>query len=243
MMRWAAALAVSAAPAFGQCSQALVLAIDVSASVDPQEYVLQSEGLAFALTEPLVMYYFLNEREAPVWLAAYEWSGSRQQRLVLDWMPVTSESDLHAAADAILAARRSLAQGTTGIGAALLYGGELFARGPDCPEKTLDVSGDGQNNDWPPPEEARYDPSLFGVKINGLVIGANFPMDHLLNPNRVGALTAYYEDRVIKGEEAFVEVADNFSDFGRTMRRKLIRELGGVEVSGLWLDWEFTQAP
>lgn len=219
------ALLLAAPPALADCRQALVLALDVSASVDAQEYRLQTGGLAAALRDVEVRQAFLARPGAPVSLAVFEWSGATYQRLVVDWTEVADQSVLDAAADAIELNPVPPVQTTTGIGAAMIFAGELFARGPTCPERTLDISGDGQNNDWPRPEEARLDASLGGITINGLVIGADFPIDHELNPNRMGALTNYYRNRVIKGFGAFVETADDFDDFGDAIRRKLIREL------------------
>ncbi len=228
-MRWLLALLLSAAPAFAECRQALVLAIDVSASVDYREYQLQSRGLAYALRDDEVREAFLAPGP-PVWLAVFEWSSAEYQRLLVDWTEVRTGADLEGVAAAIEADKVLAEQSTTGIGAALLYAGALFDRAPSCLEFTLDVSGDGQNNDWPRPEDARLDESLAGVSINGLVIGADFPIDHELNPNRMGALSNYYRARVIKGPGAFVETAEGFEDFGEAMRRKLIRELDTLMV-------------
>lgn len=224
MIRWFCLFFLAALPVFGECRQSLVLAIDVSASVDGEEYHLQSQGLAFALRDPEVQDAFLRPG-APVWIAVYEWSSANHQRLLVDWTPVENTSTIEQLARLLEKSAAPDEQSTTGIGAAMLYAGELFARGPVCLENTLDISGDGQNNDWPRPEDARRDASLRHVNINGLVIGANFPVDHELNPNRRGALTNYYRARVIKGPGAFVETARDFSDFGEAMRRKLIREL------------------
>lgn len=232
-MRAAAlAIALVAAPAAAQepCRQALVLAIDVSASVDRQEYRLQADGLAWALRDPEVQGAFLARPGFPVALAVFEWSGADYQRLVADWTMIDAAEDLGRIAGLIEASPAPASQTTTGIGAAMLFAAELFARGPVCAERTLDISGDGQNNDWPRPEEARLEPGLAAVTINGLVIGADFPLDHALNPNRMGALTKYYRNRVIKGAGAFVEEADDFADFGSAMRRKLIRELTTMMV-------------
>jgi hypothetical protein len=227
------ALLLAAPPALADCRQALVLALDVSASVDAQEYQLQTGGLAAALRDAEVRQAFLGRPGSPVALAVFEWSGAAYQRLVLDWTPVEDAAALDAAAAAIERNPVPPDQSTTGIGAAMLYAGELFARGPACAERTLDISGDGQNNDWPRPEEARLDESLKRITINGLVIGADFPLDHELNPNRMGALTNYYANRVIKGLGSFVETATNFEDFGNAMRRKLIRELSTMMLGAV----------
>ena len=222
--------AAGSAAAQEPCRQGLILALDVSASVDAWEYRLQSGGLAWALRDAEVRQAFLARPEAPVHLAVFEWSGARYQRLLVDWVAVTGEEVLDRVAATIEENPIPPEQSTTGIGGAMLFAAELFASGPDCDERTLDISGDGQNNDWPRPEEARNDERLAGVTINGLVIGGDFPLEHALNPNRMGALTAYYRNRVIKGPSAFVETADNFRDFGSAMRRKLVRELSTVIV-------------
>jgi len=241
-MRWLAltlALAAAAAAAAGQgraqapCRQALMLAIDVSASVDFQEYSLQAEGLAAALRDPEVYQAFMGRTEVPVWIAVFEWSSGSYQRVLVDWTAVSGAEILERIARAIETNPLPPEQSTTGIGAAIVFAGELFARGPSCPERTLDISGDGQNNDWPRPEVTRHDPLLSGITINGLVIGADFPIDHELNPNRMGALENYYRARVIKGAGAFVETAEDFNDFGNAMRRKLIRELNTLMVGGV----------
>lgn len=233
-LRWVfAALFLSATSAVAECRQALVLAIDVSASVDFEEYRLQSQGLAFALRDGQVQDAFLRKEDPPVSIAVFEWSSAEYQRLVVDWTRVLDAETLENIARRIENNPLPSQQSTTGIGAAIKYAGQLFQRGPECFEKTLDVSGDGQNNDWPRPEDARLDDSLNGVNINGLVIGAEFPIDHELNPNRMGALSNYYRARVIKGPGAFVEVANDFQDFGETMRRKLIRELSTALIGQL----------
>ena len=115
---------------------------------------------------------------------------------------------------------RSFEQYPTALGFALLFGGRALAARPDCAQRTLDVSGDGTNNDGVSPELARRDFPLAGITVNGLVIGAN-----------VVTLARYYQQFVIQGPGAFVEVADDYADFERAMRRKLLRELGVIEMS------------
>ena len=106
------------------------------------------------------------------------------------------------------------------IGYALLFGGRSLAERGDCERRTLDVSGDGTNNDGIAPELARREDALAGITINGLVIGAN-----------VATLGRYYQQFVIQGQGAFVEVAQDYDGFERAMRRKLLRELGVIEMS------------
>ena len=116
--------------------------------------------------------------------------------------------------------RRSFEQYPTALGYALIFGGRALANRGDCEQRTLDVSGDGTNNDGLAPELARRDEGLAGVTVNGLVIGAN-----------VATLGRYYQQFVIQGPGAFVESAQDYAGFERAMRRKLLRELGVIEMS------------
>lgn len=216
----AAAVALGAGPAAGACRLALSLGLDVSSSVDAREYRLQTEGLAAALVAPEVAEAFLATPETPVMLHIYEWSGWQQQIVRLDWTPITGEADLARIAANLRLQKRSFEQFPTALGFALRYGGQTLA-GQDCTRRTLDLAGDGTNNDGISPEVARRDLPVPGIVVNGLVIGAN-----------VQTLGRYYQQFVIQGPGAFVEVAADYEDFERAMRRKLLRELGVIEMSG-----------
>ncbi len=213
-----------AGPADATCRQALAVGLDVSASVDHLDYVLQAEGMARALVAPDVVAAFLSPGE-PVALALFEWSGTGYQRVIQPWVMVTDAGVLEDVAARVAAHRRTHWQGATAIGSAILYGGAMLAEGPVCARATLDISGDGVTNDGPPPAVAHAAPELQGVTINGLAITGDLPMDHEGLRDGIGPLTRYYRDNVIKGPGAFVEVATDFEDFERAMRRKLVREL------------------
>jgi len=216
-----AAVAVAAgAPAGAACRLALSLGLDVSSSVDAREYRLQTEGLSAALVAPEVAEAFLATPEAPVMLHIYEWSGWQQQVVRLDWTAITGEADLARIAVALRDQKRSFEQYPTALGLAMQFGGRALAR-QDCAKRTLDLAGDGTNNDGLSPEVARRDMAVPGITVNGLVIGAN-----------VDTLGRYYQQFVIQGPGAFVEAADDYADFERAMRRKLLRELGVIEMSG-----------
>jgi hypothetical protein len=217
----AAVSGAGAGAAAGACRLALSLGLDVSSSVDAREYRLQTAGLAAALTSPEVTEAFLSKPEAPVMLHVYEWSGWQQQVVRLDWTPIVSEADLAAVAARLAAQARSFEQYPTAVGFALIFGARALGQRGDCRQRTLDLSGDGTNNDGISPEAARRDLPLDGVTVNGLVIGAN-----------VETLGRYYQQFVIQGPGAFVEVAADYADFERAMRRKLLRELGVIEMSG-----------
>ena len=234
-MRLWAALAGAVAglcPAAGEaaCRLALALALDVSGSVDEQEYALQLNGVADALVDTQVRAAFLGNTGAPVALAIYEWSSSTYQRQVLDWVLIESADDLEAVRATLLGWRRAPAPEATGLGAALLYAKDLFARGPMCWQQTLDISGDGKNNDWPIPERLRKDGRLQGMNVNALVVARDFQSVLALTPDGVTELSAYFKTRIIQGPGAFIEVAVGYEDYARAMQRKLLRELATVPL-------------
>lgn len=221
----AAILAVISGPAEAACRLALALALDVSGSVDGDEYRLQMAGLSEALGDPDVEAALFALPDAPVALAVYEWSSSRYQRVIQDWVVISQRPDLNALRARLLNWSRIPAPEATGLGAALEFGGAMLLRAPVCWDRTLDVSGDGKNNDWPDPELARARGPLGGMRINALVIaddnGAGGERGHL----GAAELSAYFKARVIQGEDAFVEIALGFEDYAEAMRRKLLREL------------------
>lgn len=224
-MKLAAAclLAALGGPAQAEtCRLALSLALDVSSSVDAEEYRLQAEGLAAALVAAEVEAAFLGVEGAWVALQVFEWSGRQQQETRLDWTLVRSAGDLARIAARLRGMARSHDDYPTALGYAMGYGATALARGPVCDRRTLDVSGDGANNEgFEPPLAIRAFP-FEGVTVNGLVVG----------PNRA-VLRRYFEGFVIHGPGAFVEMAEDYADFKRAMRRKLARELGVGLLSAL----------
>jgi hypothetical protein len=219
----ALALALVAGPASAQvCRLALSLALDVSSSVDSREYALQREGLAAALSAPEVQEAFLSVPGHHVALHIYEWSGRAQQVTRQDWVAIRATADLDAVAAGLRAQGRSFAQYPTALGFAMGYGARALLDQPGCRQHTLDVSGDGTNNDGFAPEVARREFPFDGVTVNGLVVGANWE-----------TLARYYGRFVIQGPGSFVETAQEYADFERVMRRKLVRELGAGAVSQL----------
>ena len=197
------------------CRLALLLALDISSSVDAEEDALQRQGLARALMAPEVAEAVLAVPDDPVALAVYEWSGRYQQQTILDWTLIPSLAELSAVSSAISASRRSYAEYPTALGYALGHAATIFARAPDCLQAKLDVSGDGINNDGFPPALAYANFPLDGVTVNGLAIGGHDP-----------EVLAYYRSDLIRGPGAFAIEADGFADFERAMREKLVREMG-----------------
>ncbi|MEM7723694.1 MAG: DUF1194 domain-containing protein [Pseudomonadota bacterium] len=208
-----AALAATPALAQDQCRLALQLGVDVSASVDAQEYQIQLSGLASALLDEAVVAGFLNG-PGPVALSIFEWSGRFQQDVLVDWTLVTSEADLTTIAEQVLGQTRAHQDFPTALGYALGFAATRFETAPPCLFQTLDISGDGQNNDGFPPAAAYQHFNFDGVTVNGLAIGGASRL-----------IEDYYAAEVIRGPGAFVEYARNFDEFAEAMRRKLEREL------------------
>ncbi len=216
------AAAVAAAPGAAGCRLALVLALDISASVDAREDELQRGGLARALIAPEVQDAFLADPDQPVWLAVFEWSGPRSQVDLLPWLEIASAGDLDLAARAVAGSRRSRDDMPTAIGNALGHAATLFRHGPGCAAGTLDVSGDGRNNEGFPPASAYRAFDFDNVTVNGLAISGG-----------EAGVADYYRAEVIRGPGAFVIEAENFRDYERAIRGKLLRELQGPVIGGL----------
>jgi uncharacterized protein DUF1194 len=218
---WLVAFASPAAA----CRLALALAIDVSSSVDAREDALQRGGLAAALLAPEVeAAFFAGDR--PVALAVYEWSGRYNQTLVLEWLLIETPADLLRAATIIGRSKRGYDDYPTAIGYALGYGAGLLARAPACLSQTIDIAGDGENNDGFGPGAAYAEFPLGGVTVNGLVVNAG-EYEAELN------LIEYYRAEILYGPGAFLQVAQGFDDYERAMRRKLERELRPKAVGAL----------
>ena len=195
------------------CRLALVLAMDVSSSVDANEDRLQRNGLAAALLAPEVQAAFFASPD-PVALQIFEWSGQRNQTDLLDWTLITSPADLLFAANLLADGARSISDMPTAMGYALGYASIKLQQAPACLFQTIDMAGDGTNNDGFGPINAYAAFPFEGVTVNGLAIAGSDT-----------SVLRYYETEVIRGPTAFVEVANGFEDFEDAMRRKLVREL------------------
>lgn len=216
-----------------QCRQALALGLDVSGSVDPNEYRLQLDGLADALRQADVHTAFLGHEGTNVRLMIYEWSGLEDQRVVIPWSTITSSHQLNGIATTLTDTQQARAQDdTTAIAAAMLFGTQELQQQDDCWQKTLDISGDGPANIGAHPKAVTED-IVGSVTINGLVIAPNTRSNTTKNLTKVKTLLIYYRSFVIRGPGAFIEVAETHMDFADAMRRKLIRELQLPNLSQL----------
>ncbi|MCA0870104.1 DUF1194 domain-containing protein [Seohaeicola saemankumensis] len=211
-----AGLAATTAAA-AECRLALALALDVSSSVDAREDALQRGGMAAALIAPEVQSAFFAS-PLPVAVAVYEWSGRYNQELLADWRLIRGPGDLLDLAQTIGRSTRSHNDFPTAMGHALGYGAGLLQRGPACLFRTLDMAGDGENNEGFGPGPAYREFPFADVTVNGLVVNAADYEAEI-------SLIDFYRTEVLHGPGAFLEVAQGFEDYERAMRRKLEREL------------------
>ena len=207
------------------CRLALLLALDVSSSVDAREDRLQRGGLVSALISPQVEAAFFAA-DQPVALAVYEWSGRYNQEVLLDWVMIRNKAALVQAAEVIAKSKRSHNDFPTAMGYALGYGATMFERAPSCLRKTLDMAGDGQNNEGFGPQAAYREFAFGDVTVNGLVVNAaEFESET--------GLIAHYKSEVLHGPGAFMVIADGFEDYERAITRKLERELTPPTIGAL----------
>ena len=196
------------------CRLALVLAIDVSRSVDSREYRQQLQGLAQALRDEEVQAVLLD-RGAPVALASFEWSSPGHQRLITDWALLLNIHHVEVMALQLDRTERSALGHHTAIGAALVYAKELLERAPDCAQQVIDLSSDGYNNQGPTPEAVYASNDFSAISVNALVVSG------LKRP----VLQQYFEERVIHGFGAFAVPTESYEDYAEAIKRKLLREL------------------
>jgi hypothetical protein len=216
-------------PALADDEQAdllLVLAADVSRSVDERKFRLQREGYAAAIVDPRVVRAMTTGATGRIALCFMEWASDGEQIIVIDWMPVASAADAQAASTRIREAPRAF-MGRTSISAAIDYSMGVLARSPfAAPRRVIDVSGDGTNNSGRPVNAARDAAIAQGVTINGLVILSDVPLPtNPMHTHPPGGLTAYYESNVVGGPGAFVVEAESFEAFGQLLVSKLVKEI------------------
>lgn len=225
--------AQSQSQAHSSCRQALVLALDVSGSVDSREYRLQLSGLAAALRHPEVVQALIAMPSNPVHLAIFEWSSPSYQRLLLNWTAITDEPTLLQIATRLDRTKRDPGGAGTALGTAMMHGQSLLARQKGCWKHTLDISGDGKNNNGPHPRDVRGSMDARSLTINALVIAADADETSDQRQTEIGELVGYFKAMVILGPDAFVETALGFKDYEDAMVRKLKRELENPVLSAL----------
>lgn len=212
----------AAAQTAGPVDLQLVLAVDVSRSIDEQEARLQREGYRDAMADPQVIAAIAGGTLGAIAVAYVEWAAFNAQELVLPWTRIGSAQE---AADwsGRLAASPRESRSWTSLSGALKFSGKML---DECPwegtRRVIDVSGDGVNNNGPPAEPERDRLVAAGVVINGLPIVNERP-NFGMRPT--DDLAGYYRDSVIGGAGSFLVLATDFAAFGEAIRRKLIQEI------------------
>ncbi|ORE95250.1 DUF1194 domain-containing protein [Acuticoccus yangtzensis] len=204
----------------------LVLAVDVSWSMDLDEQRLQRDGYMNAIRDPEVIAAIRKGDWGRIAVTYVEWAGDGLQRIVVPWMIIEDFDDAEVFAamlgDASIGRMRR-----TSISSALLASAELFDNDIDGMRRVIDMSGDGPNNMGPPVADARDHVLRQGITINGLPImikqrirGDFFQIENL---------DEYYSDCVIGGFGSFMVTIESKEQFGHAIRRKLILEIAGAE--------------
>lgn len=203
----------------------LVIAVDVSRSVDEIEGELQRQGYVTAFRDPQVHNAIRSGMLRRIAVAYVEWAGVGHRKIIADWFVIKDAESAKQFADKLNQgmpepARRTSISGAIDFGLTWLDG-----NGYEGTRRVIDISGDGPNNGGTLVNVARDKAVAAGVIVNGLPImddGGGFYSSYNI-PN----LDLYYRDCVIGGPGSFIEVAANFKDFARAIRRKLILEIAG----------------
>jgi hypothetical protein len=229
MARWLSLLAAASAAVLALCGAAraedvdlaLVLAVDVSGSVDNQRFAVQRDGYAAAFTNPAVLEAIASGRHGAVLVTFVEWAGRDHQQQMVGWAVIRDAQSSAEFGRAVAASRRAFSDWTS-ISGAIDFSVDLLRDSGAAPDRrVIDVSGDGPNNNGRPASEARDAAVAAGITINGLPIVAT-------EPN----LDAYYRDNVIGGDDAFTVVAADFDSFAEGILKKLVREIAALPRAG-----------
>lgn len=211
----------------------LVIALDVSTSMDRGKRKLQRDGFAAAFRDPDILRAIQHGPNRRIAVAVMEWAGETRQNVVLDWTELGNAADVATFADRLEGRIPGRMASGTAVGAAILRAALLFGESPyDGGRRIISISGDGLSNRGPDPALVRDLLIANGITINGLPIVYQNPLRGVAEPRagsppRPETLIRYFEERVIGGAGAFVEPVMEISQFDAAIRRKLIREIRG----------------
>jgi len=204
----------------------LIIAVDISGSVDDDEAYLQRQGYIKAFRDPKVIEAIQTGLHGAIAVTYFEWAGSHHQMTLVDWKFVNNKQSANDFADA-LAFEPVTVNVWTSISGAITAGVSSFERSPfKGKRRVIDISGDGANNDGAPVLLARELALKTGITINGLPIINDKPSRY--GRRQIPNLDYYYTDCVIGGPGAFIIVANGFEDYARAVKRKLILEIAGA---------------
>jgi len=205
---------------------ALVLAADVSRSIDDGEFKLQRQGYATAITNQRVLTAIAGGRHRAIALCFVEWSGPDEQAVVAKWTVIRDGESAAVFAATLTSAPRSFT-GRTSISAGIDFALALFAQsGVEADRRIIDISGDGTNNAGRPVTDARDEAVAKGVTINGLAIINDRPEGYFFaHTQPPEGLPAYYQNNVIGGTGAFMLQVKDFTTFSDAITSKLLSEI------------------
>ncbi|HEY6699288.1 MAG TPA: DUF1194 domain-containing protein [Pseudolabrys sp.] len=207
----------------------LVIAVDVSYSMDPDEQALQREGYVLALTSKEFLQALRQGVHGKIAITYFEWAGQFDQRIIMPWRLIDGPESADAVAAEISRAPYRRASRTS-ISGALNFAKPLFDdSGYKGLRRVIDVSGDGTNNAGQLIVPTRDEVLAAGITINGLPIMLKRPYVGTLD---IDELDVYYEDCVIGGPGAFVVPIREREKFIDATRTKLVLEIAGRQPEG-----------
>ena len=203
----------------------LVLAVDISYSMDLEELALQREGYSRALTSTEFLNALKQGIHGKIAVTYFEWAGAQDQKVVVPWRVIDGPESAGSVASEIL--QEPLRRATrTSISGALLFGMNLFqSSGQRGIRQVIDISGDGANNSGPLVVVARDEVLSHGITINGLPVMLKRPSYSTMD---IEQLDEYYEDCVIGGPAAFVVPVKDREKFVEAIRTKLVLEIASL---------------
>jgi hypothetical protein len=218
-----AALGPSPARADVEVDLALVIAVDISYSMDPEELALQRQGFAEAFRTAIVHQAIRGGMLGRIAVTYMEWAGAWDQRVMVPWTVIEDEQSAMSFAAKVEAVPVRRAQRTSISGAIDAAVKLLGQSGVDAVRRVIDVSGDGANNQGRPVTQARDEALAQGITVNGLPVMLKRP-GYLDIPD----LDIYYRDCVIGGPGHFMEPARSREHFQQAIRTKIIREVANL---------------
>ncbi|MEO1379073.1 MAG: DUF1194 domain-containing protein [Pseudomonadota bacterium] len=193
------------------CDLALIMAVDVSGSVDQQEFATQMRGLSEGLRDPEVSNALIAGQAA---LMVVQWTGASRQDVLVPWSVIDGPEVLAVFAEDTENAQRRWRNFSTAIGEALQFSAAQFSDAPACTRRVIDISGDGSSNEGVDPKDVRDLLGQLGIVVNALVIeGAE---ENIIE---------YFLQNVISGNGSFVITANSYNEYPEKMRLKLLREI------------------
>jgi hypothetical protein len=203
----------------------LILAVDVSRSMDQEEQALQRRGYVEALLHPEVAQAVRSGPYGRVAVTYVEWAGPTAQAVIVPWAVIEDAASAEDFATGLAEAPPSRFRGTS-ISAALAFAAPLFeGNGYQGLRRVIDVSGDGPNNIGPPIKPVRDAVLAAGIVINGLPLQLDAPLYMAIGGLE---LATYYRDCVIGGPGAFVIPVTDREQLLESIRRKLVLEIAGL---------------